>query len=311
VHLARADRRSLAVAVRLLAATAACGVGASCVARTSSPAAGAVSAAPQPPIVRGIDHFFATSPAPEPLYRVFRDSFDLPEVYPFRNYGSFSSGVVSMGNVLFEVVTWDVPVGDTLRTELKGVAFEPSERLPLTLARLREHGLTSQAPDSVMYTTPEGTKALGYVNVPLDGPDGLPPASASIFINDNLGNPRATARRREGADELARRGGGPLGVLGVRELVIGVERRDAALAHWRRLLESPAQESGGSITLPAGPAVRFVEAPAGAILEMVVRVRSLEQAERFLADRGMLRQEGGQLLIAPAAVGGLRIRLVQ
>jgi hypothetical protein len=264
--------------------------------------------------VRGIDHFFAAAPTPEPLYRIFRDTLGLPEVYPFRSYGSFASGVVSMGNVLFEVVTWDVPPGDSLRTrftEFIGIAFEPSERLPTTLARLRDHGLVYQAPESVMYTTPQGIRALGYVNVGLDGPGGLPPARASIFINDNLGSPRAASHRTEGANELARRGGGPLGVLGVQELVIGVERRRVVLAHWRRLLESSAQESGGVITFPTGPAIRFVEAPAGAILETVVRVRSLEQAERFLASKGMLRREHGHVLISLPIASGLRIRLVQ
>jgi hypothetical protein len=274
-------------------------------------APGASTAMTPTPIVRGIDHFFATSPTPETHYRYFRDSLGLPEVYPFWNYGDFASGVVSMGNVLFEVVTWDVPAGDTLPIEFKGIAFEPAERLPVTLTRMREHGILVQAPESVMYDTPDSTKALAYINIPLDGPRGLSPTTASIFINDNLGSPRAAARRRESAEELVRRGGGPLGVLAVKELVIGVEDVDAALAQWRRLLESPAQESEGVITFPAGPAMRFVKAPVGAILEMVVQVRSLAQAERFLSRKGAFRREGEHVLIEPSSVGGLRIRLVE
>ncbi len=266
---------------------------------------------PPTAIVKGVDHFFATSSTPEPLYRFFRDTLGLPEVYPFRSYDGFASGVVSMGNVLFEVVVWDVPAGDTLRTEFKGIAFEPTERLPITLTRLRDHGFAYQKPDSVMYTTPDGTRALGYVNVPLDGPDGLPPAGASIFINDNLGSERAAERRRVGANELARRGGGALGVLGVRELVIGVEDTATALVQWRQLLETPAQEKHGVLTFPGGPALRFVEAPTGGILEMAIRVRSLEHAERVLVDHGMLRKDGGYVMIALPNAGGLRIRLMQ
>jgi len=311
VRHARKDRRGLAVAISLLVTVGACAVGAVGTGRVSPKSSRSATDARPRAIVRGIDHFFATSPIPEPMYRIFRDTLGLPEVFPFRSYKDFASGVVSMGNVLFEVVTWDVPAGETLRTEFKGIAFEPSERLPITLTRLRDQGVAIQALDSVMYTTSEGTRALGYVNVPLDGPGGLPPASASIFINDNLGNLRAASRRREGADELARRGGGPLGVLGVQELVVGVEHRDVALAHWRRLLESPKQESRGVISFPVGPAMRFVEAPAGAIIETVVRVRSLDVAERFLASKGMLKREHGEVLIALPLADGLRIRLVQ
>src|SRR5687768_10121380 len=105
---------------------------------------GSQASAPPAPIVRGIDHFFATSDNPEPLYQVFRDTLGLPEVYPFRAYQGFSSGVVSMGNVLFEVVEWGVPAGETLPTELKGIAFEPSERLPATLQRLTDRGIAHE-----------------------------------------------------------------------------------------------------------------------------------------------------------------------
>jgi hypothetical protein len=311
VRHAQIALRFATVTLGLLVATAACAARASGTARTSLGEQSGAAALPPSAIVRGIDHLFVTSATPEPLYRLFRDTLGLPEVYPFRSYDGFASGVVSMGNVLFEVVIWKVPAGDTLRTEFKGIALEPAERLPVTLARLRDRGLALQAPDSVMYTTAEGARALGYVNVPLDGPGGLPPASASIFINDNLGSPRAAARRRDGAEELARRGGGPLGVLGVQELILGVEHRAAALAHWRRLLESPAQQSGAVLTFPAGPAMRFVEAPTGAILEMVLRVRSVKEAERVLSSKGMLRREDGHVMLVLPAAGGLRIRLVQ
>ncbi len=165
--------------------------------------------------------------------------------------------------------------------------------------------------DSVFFTSPEGTRSLGYVNVPLEGPGGLSPKSASIFINDNLGSTRAAARRQQGADELARRRGGALGVLGVQELVIGVERLDAAVARWRQLVSVPKQQSGNTLVFAVGPSLRFVEARVEGIQEAVVRVRSLATAEQFLASRGMLLKQDGQVLIAFPAAAGVRIRLVQ
>ena len=173
------------------------------------------SAVRDAPLLKGLDHVFAFSQNPEPLYRVFRDSLQWPEVYAFQDYGEFASGVVSLGNVLFEVVTWKIPAGETLPTELKGLAFAPAGELPAYLATLRERGVPFET-DSITFTTDSGTKVLAYVNTGLDGKDGLPPASASIFINDNLKHADAPARRKSRAEELERRNGGPLGVLSVR-----------------------------------------------------------------------------------------------
>ncbi|MGK2960620.1 MAG: VOC family protein [Gemmatimonadaceae bacterium] len=265
----------------------------------------------RPAVVRGIDHFFATSAKPEPLYHFFRDTLQLPEVYPFRDYGDFASGVVSMGNVLFEVVTWAVPSGEKLPTELKGIAFEPSANVETTIDRLRAYGFHYQKPDSVTMTDSTGARRVVYVNTPLDGPGGLPPAMGSIFINDNLGSPAAVRRRKAGADELSSRNGGPLGVLSVREIVIGVEDKDVALAKWRGLLGQRPPTSGDVITWEIGPATRFVKAQPGAIIEMVVVVRSLELAREFLQSRGMASVEAGRLYTRPSAVEGLRIRLVE
>ena len=65
-------------------------------------------AAPQQysPLLKGVDHFFAFSSEPETLFKFFRDTLGLPQVWDFKNFGDFASGGVWMGNVEFEVVTW-------------------------------------------------------------------------------------------------------------------------------------------------------------------------------------------------------------
>ena len=252
------------------------------------------------PILRGIDHFFATSSNAEPLFRFFRDTLGLPEVYPFRNYGDFSSGVASMGNTMFEVVNWAVPEGKTLATELRGIAFEPGDATAVTLRRLDAAGAARQKPDSVMMPSQAGGTVLAYVNIGLDDEGGLTPDSAAIFINDNLGSTRATARRKAGADSFATRNGGRLGVIAVDELVLHVADLDKSLVAWRKVLDSRSQESNGLIRFPAGPAIRLVQSPVEGISEMVVRVRSVAEAARVLSDLGITG--------APAA-GGIKVSL--
>jgi hypothetical protein len=263
------------------------------------------------PVLRGIDHFFATSDQPERLYRVFRDSLQLPEVYPFRNYGDFTSGVLSAGNVLFEVVTWAIPAGERMPTEFKGLAFEPEARLPETFARLRAAGALVQKPESVWFTNSAGVRDLGYVNISLDGPSGLQPVTASIFINDNLGKTGPVKHREDGAHELARRNGGPLGIVSIDELIIGVPDVDSAMLQWRALGGTVAPNTTSVMTWSIGPRMRFVQAPRAAIQETVVRVRSLESARLFLTSRNMLSTDRDRVCIAPAAIDGLRMCLVE
>ena len=75
------------------------------------------------PLLKGVDHFFATSSEPEVLLKFFREVLGLPQVWAFNNFGDFASGGVWMGNVEFEVVTWKTPPGQKLPTEFKGIAF--------------------------------------------------------------------------------------------------------------------------------------------------------------------------------------------
>ncbi len=268
----------------------------------------APAGAQEVPLLKGVDHFFATSPNPEPLYRFFRDTLGLPEIYPFRNYGDFSSGVVSAGNTLFEVVTWGVPAGKTLATELRGIAFESGGDLQATLKRLDANGAVRSKPDSVRMQNAAGERVLAYVNIGLDDAGGLPPDSAAIFINHNLGSKTAAAKRTAGSDSLRARRGGSLGIVSVKELVVGVTDLDGALIAWRKVLDSPSQASVGLITFKDGPALRLVKAQSDGISEMVLLVRSVAEASRFLATLGITGvEQGGELSVS---LRGVPARLV-
>lgn len=50
-------------------------------------------------LLKGVDHFFATSSEPEVLLKFFRDTLELPQVWAFKDFGDFASGGVWMGNV--------------------------------------------------------------------------------------------------------------------------------------------------------------------------------------------------------------------
>jgi hypothetical protein len=92
-------------------------------------------------LLKGVDHFFATSSEPEVLPNFFRDTLELPQVWAFKDFGDFASGGVWMGNVEFEVVTWKPPPGEKLSTEFKGIAFEPAGYTDSLVQELDRRGI--------------------------------------------------------------------------------------------------------------------------------------------------------------------------
>ena len=120
------------------------------------------------------------------------------------------------------------------------------------------------------------------------------------------------ANRQSASDTLALQGGGALGVRALKEIVVGVTDIETQRRHWRKLLDSPAQESDGLFTFGPGPGIRLVPASSATIQGMVLQVHSLERARSFLADRRLLGEAANQrLTIAPSAIGGLRVTLVE
>jgi hypothetical protein len=60
------------------------------------------------------------------LFTYFKDTFRLPEVWPFFERGLFASGGLSLGNAVLEFVTFPREDSEPLKTEFRGIAFEPT-----------------------------------------------------------------------------------------------------------------------------------------------------------------------------------------
>lgn len=259
------------------------------------------------PMLTQIDHFFIQSAESERLFRLFRDDFLLPEAWPYQRYGGFASGGLMLGNAALEFVTMPTPDGAPPPTEFKGIAFEPAGDAAAAVAAMDRHGIPHAEPVPFKYSA-GGQEHVIWINVFFAG---LPPENVFVFICDYVARAKVAAERATAAAELARRDGGPLGVIAVEEIVLGVESVAAAAAPWTRLLPGPQSPNKLAFSFPAGPRLRVIEAAAPGVQHVKVRVKSLARAEQFLAGKGMLgEQAAGWLRIAPAAVGGLDIRLV-
>lgn len=264
------------------------------------------------PLLKGVDHFFAYSNEPEPLFKFFRDTLGLPQVWDFKNFGDFASGGVWMGNVEFEVVTWKPAPGEKPPTEFKGIAFEPVGYTDDLIKELDRRAIKRGNPETTKVKDNEGRERVGWINTGIDGPGGIPPSNVSIFVYDSTSKEKKAARNERSNAALQASQGGPLGVVRVKELVIAVVDLKAAEAKWRMLLDRPDQQFGNPYRFSLGPDIRLVAAPTEGFKSMVVQVRSLQKTKEFLASRNLLKKSNeNTVAIDPAIVGGLIITFAQ
>jgi hypothetical protein len=130
-----------------------------------------------------------------------------------------------------------------------------------------------------------------------------------VFLCDYHGFNVAESRKLA-AEELERRGGGPLGAVTTEEIVIEARDGPAEMSRWQRLLDPIKPTSEGVWPIGDGPGLRVVEGSADRIQALVWRVRSLATAEKWLERESLLGRDGGGLTIVPEATQGVEIRLV-
>lgn len=118
-------------------------------------------------------------------------------------------------------------------------------------------------------------------------------------------------RRARLRKELSDRGGGPLGVVGVKEMIVGVTELETARRLWQKLLDPVLASTTDVWQVGEGPDIRLVPARENAIRTLVVSVASLPAAKAFLRSRNLLGAESeAAATIDPSKIGGLDIHLV-
>jgi hypothetical protein len=142
--------------------------------------------------------------------------------------------------------------------------------------------------------------------------DGPADATIHIFLSEyNPAYVNVDERRARLRAQLVNGGGGPLGVVDVKEVIIGVVDMEMARLLWQRLLD-PTPSASDTWQIGTGPAVRLTPATDNRVQALVIRVASLERARAFLRDKQLLGVDtAGQVTIDPSKIGGLDLRLVE
>ena len=224
-------------------------------------------------------------------------------VWPFTDYGGFASGGLSLGNVVFEVLR--PSNAPTIRTEeavFWGVAFEPTGDASSAVSWMDERGLAHSPPRP----GPNATQVLWETVHVTD----LLPNSARIFVCDYKAREQVRGGRTAASRQLMENGGGPLGITGVAELVIGHTAITAGLETWSLFVGQARVGPQRLLAFSEGPNVRLVSSDVDGVREIVLTVNSLAAAERYLRVENLLgSEEGERITIAPERLQGLRIIL--
>jgi hypothetical protein len=269
---------------------------------------GPVQVAPEIPLppqtIRQVDHLVVQVPDPSRVYHIFTGDLALPVAWPLTDYGSFTSGGVSFGNVNVEFLNSSpgmrgpgmIPDKDGF----VGIAFQPASTLESTVPVL-DTGRVSHGEITPFTQDVNGTKITLWNQLVLTDvmPDTL------VFYCEYAFN--QTAFRQRMISRLAADHGGPLGITGMKEITIGYAD-PAVVTKWQQVLKEapggrPEIRDGGG-----GVLVRLAGSDRNAILSVTLQVRSAETAAAVLKEKGLLGNvSGGRVSLRPDAVYGLQV----
>jgi len=259
------------------------------------------------PLATRVEHFFVASDEAQALFTYFKDTFQLPEVWPFKAFGSFSSGGLSLGNVVLEFMLSGRD-NEPGKTRFQGIAFEPTGNAEMTRLELAKRNIPHTLGRTSEPGAPVRQARVGWENVGLTD---FPPKNKFVFFCDYKDRGRNRAGRKAASDALVKRMGGPLGIIGVAEITVGVQDLEEARSKWSALLAPSPRISDDTFVFESGPRIRLVRAESPSIQGIILSVRSLDEAEKFLKERQLLVKDVGQIAISPQAIEGLSIRLVE
>lgn len=236
--------------------------------------------------VKRIDHILMTPEDPRGLFDFMTQELKLPIAWAFREYEGFASGGVFFGNVNLEALVMNQN-NISSPSRIAGVAFEPAGPTAGVIEELRRRQITHGDPRTYEFG-PEQSKIKMWTTTILH--DFLP--GSVVFIceyHPGLFNPPAWRNTLQKKLEEVK--GGPLGIEYVKELALRVKDKEKAIQKWQNLLSPYLFSPDGCFAIGDGPRIRMVESDKDYIHSIIIKVKSLDNARKFLLSRGLLGQD--------------------
>jgi hypothetical protein len=251
-----------------------------------------------------VEHFNAhTIHAPE-LFELFKTKFRLPVIYDYQEFGNFSSGGLWLGNITIEFVNYQgLNAGPAI---FKGISLEPIQHADSVLRMLDEFAIAHGTPSPARFRVDNVEKTY-WTNI------GLKDLSADdirVFICDYTDRGFVNTPKKNARLLLDKEQGGPLGIMGLKMIIIGTKNVEKALHAWISI-PGAKKTNNNHFSFFEGPEIVVEKADTEGIKEIQVQVKSVETASKFLTENHMLLIENDRTLIDPEKIYGLRIVLEQ
>jgi hypothetical protein len=156
--------------------------------------------------IKKVAHFYISSHNAQNIFRIFTKQFGLAVVWDYQNWGGFSSGGITMGNVVFEVIDGGPDQSQTYY----GIALEPSQSLRRTIPFL----------DAVNISHGRISKSSQWNTLSLSN---ILPDKSKLFLCAYHDRDFIALDRKKAADKLVLNNRGALGILFLSEIVIGTK----------------------------------------------------------------------------------------
>lgn len=297
-------------------------------------------------VISGIDHILVRVERSEPLFSTLTEVFGLPSPWPLSIHPALASVGVSLGNVDLELVRFGKSTERRPNARFSGIAFEPSA-LTLTEGQreLQRCGIPHSSVVPYVRRDENGNPEHLWDNLYVGGLLSGNVWQKAFFAATKLLPERFLARpndsdissfldrvcphgmtflvdydsafaenfeREEARRSLRNRNGGPLRVVGLREIVVGAKHIDAVRGRWCDLFWPVAESTPNLWRFNNGLGVRLVSQSNDRFVALVVEVECLDQAKTFLATHDMIGSASeSSIAIAPSTLAGLDIRLVE
>ena len=265
--------------------------------------------------IRRIDHIMIRADDPAKVYAFFTEVLQLPVAWPLMSpREGVATGGVGFGNVNVEAIRFPGQKTQPSGAQLLGFAFEPSP-LAASLAELDRRGITYGAARPLIATAKDGSQNTLWTNVTLRQFSDGEAADATMHVFLSEYSPKYVdieQRRVRLRAELAKSGGGPLGVEDLKEVIVGVSNLEASRSLWQKLLDPTPAFGSSTWQVGDGPSIRLVQAKDNTTQGLVIRVASLQRAKTFLREQGLLGTHSEDAAtIDSTKIYGLNIRVVE
>ncbi|MDY8137515.1 hypothetical protein [Aquimarina sp. 2201CG5-10] len=209
--------------------------------------------------IKKVEHFYISSNNTLDIFKVLTEQFGLPKVWEYQNWGNFTSGGITLGNVVIELI--EKPPEEIITHY--GIALEPSQPLKRTISVL----------DSANITHGRVSRASQWSTVSLTN---LLPDSINLFLCDYHDRDFVTLNRKKAVDKLVSNKGGKLGIQFLKEIRISAENPAEFENELAKIPGIVKKEN--EFYFSEGPYLKLIKSDTF-FLALLIKVKSIDKAK--------------------------------